>query len=178
MEEKNNNTKTVWIGLVLLVVVLGIFSFYFAGRSKQEEVVMDVLSEQKPTLGQTLLALDDQVPFVYKQVKSSSDINLAEVNRDFSFFITSDAQSTLIKKLVFADGKGGFEFKYSLGTNLTNAYANMRKIAKTRPYVFVNGSRANEAAVITTDSDKYEVKILMEKIEENITNITVTIQSK
>ncbi len=174
--EENNKSKKFWIILILIIVVIGIAVQYFSIGLKPIVTTSENIENTKLTVTQTVSNLESRVPFVEKEINSTSVVLLSEVGRELSFFIVDKADSVVVNKVAFKNGKNGFEFKYYLDMSLVDTFGVMRGAARTLPFVLSNAARANQAAIITSESDKYEVKVVMTKIEDNRTEVIVTIQ--
>lgn len=173
---ENKNSKIVWMVLILIIVVIGVAVNYLYKDGKTVVTTSENIGGRNPTVAQTVSVLESTVSFVNKEVNSTSIVLPSEVGRDLSFFISDKANSLEVKKILFKNGKNGYEFKYNLDMNLPDTFNVMRGIARTLPFVLSNATRANQASVITTESEKYEAKILLSKVDEVRTEVIVTIQ--
>ena len=184
MEETQTQTqdksKVFWLTVVGVVLVAGVLSFYYTDffGNKAKNKSAELSNKSTTTMAQTKAILEDNVVFPEKELKSSTPVNEAELDREVSFFIPSGVTSLEANAESYKDGTNGWSLNYKMNKNLLETYQEIPRLSKTAPFEVSYASRANLASIISTESPKYRVKIVMGKEGENVTKVAVNIQEK
>lgn len=176
MNETNNKPKIFWLIIAFVILSAGVFSFIskdvFFGKKKE---IKEEKTDPEFSVAQTKSVLDSKTDFPDKVVKSKSVSKISDIDQSLRVFVVSESENVEINKEIYTDGTSGWGISYVVNKDIINTQKILREVSTNRFFNVVISTRASVAFLINTKSDKYNVKISGEKIEENKTKVYIRV---
>ncbi len=179
----NNTNKIFWVILILIVLIVGVLSFYlnpaiFEKIWKKFPSSEQPKSEPQITVDQTKTVLDSKSTFFIPDSSTSTQVALGDLDKDISQFVIFGATPTSVSRDKFLDGTQGFTITYEINKNINESYNEFISFSNKNPFKVAYASVANLAAIITAESSKYRVKVMVEKVGDSTSKVLVHIQER
>ncbi len=175
----NNNSKTVWLTIIFVVVAFGVLSLLgtnpLSFLSKKQEVKKEQPKVEELSIDKDIASLESRSKFPSVTVKSSVDSGVSSLSKDLAGIVLSGATSVVVKKETYTNGNGGWSMSYVYPENVMNAYNKLYTVVRDLGYKIDLGSRTFSAAIVSGESSKYKIKVISQYLDDKTAQVRITL---
>lgn len=182
MEETNNvnnSGKALWLTVVFAIIFLGLVSFFwgnpFSLLNKKEAPRVVTTETKVVPVEQTVAMLNSRISFPTLEVKTSTASNVVALGKDLSVLILTDSTSQEIKKESYGSGSNGWYITYKYSDGFDNVYNKLYTAVRDGGFTITLSSRSVNAAIISGQSSKYRIKVMIESLGDKDSVVKINI---
>lgn len=171
--EKEKGHNILWIIIFFILVVTGISGFYLFSTKEVSEN-----KEYIPSVSESRQILEAGSKLNLPIPEQKIRIEIGELDSELKFFVIDPVSDVEVNEVKYPDGSKGFTISFDVNKTILEIHNRFISIVRSNYFEVVGATRMNKASIIDITNSVHKIKIINEYVENDLTRILISTQSK